>query len=694
MTPRNIWRFVTSNLRFRLLIFVLMGAAPAIVFLIFNNRQQHQLIESNLKQHTEGLAQTTAIGIGNFIMGTEQFLIALANIPEIETGDFGVCNNFAAEYFKNYKNAYPLYINMVVLDSSGNVICSNKPIPTNPPLNFSDRPWIKRVFETKQFTIGEYTTSRISGDPTIAFTYPIIKNQNVSRIVGISLDLNKFNELLAKEGPVIEGAVLMILDREGTIIAREPKLSGFVGKSLAEFLPELSKQILSGNKEAVISSGLDGIQRVYTHASFSKNNNPAIHIAIGFSEQLLVGEQQSLAVSIFTRSALGLFILIVFTFLIFLFGGDILILRRARKIIEAEALIESIGDGVIFINKNSKILTMNSAAQEVLGCPGNKCTGGLINDMFKLSVEDEAGNQIKIERPIIEALLTGKKVKSSGVDGHTFYYTDKSGRKVPLALTASPVLLYGAIIGAVTVFRSIQKEIEIERSKTEFIYLVSHQLRTPVSALSWVVESLEFSLKGLDEKQKIYFDNINSSVKRLVKLVEDLLVVSRAWLGKLTTDKIEVDLEKFVKKAIEDMKQYAVLKEHTIEFKKIVNPCAVITDPKLLYNALQNLLANAIEYSPENTTVTVELSSASAEHFPKISVYNKGPAIPKEEQAHLFEKFYRGESVKKLKAEGTGLGLFIVKSLIEKIGGKVGFESEEGKDTVFWFMIPCIHIKK
>lgn len=184
--------------------------------------------------------------------------------------------------------------------------------------------------------------------------------------------------------------------------------------------------------------------------------------------------------------------------------------------------------------------------------------------------------------------------------------------------------------------------------------------------------------------------------KRLIGLVEDLLNVSRIQLKTpLMTETSPIDMAGFIEEFIKEIGPYANSKEHTIVFNKnISKPITLEINKKSLYNVLQNLVSNAIEYSPANTAVTINLEkmdstgSPQAGGFIKTSISNKGPTIPKNEQSNIFQRFYRAESAKKMKANGTGLGLYIIKTIIEGMSGKVGFESEEGKDTVFWFTIP------
>ena len=237
----------------------------------------------------------------------------------------------------------------------------------------------------------------------------------------------------------------------------------------------------------------------------------------------------------------------------------------------------------------------------------------------------------------------------------------------------------------------IQKGKEIEkanRAKTEFISIASHQLRTPVSALNWVTEALQFSDQNFTPKQQGYLKDLSMMVKRLIELVEDLLDFSRIQLkNPVVMEKHKIEIPGFIEEFIKEMDIYAAAKQHKIILKnEITEPLIIEANKRLFYNVLQNILSNAIDYSPENTAATINLEKI--DNFIKISISNKGPIIPKDEKPHIFERFYRGESAKKMKITGTGLGLYVAKATVEELGGKIDFESVEGKDTMFWFTIP------
>lgn len=235
----------------------------------------------------------------------------------------------------------------------------------------------------------------------------------------------------------------------------------------------------------------------------------------------------------------------------------------------------------------------------------------------------------------------------------------------------------------------IEEERKLDQAKSQLISIASDQLQTSLVALHRLIGSLQGAMdtSKMEEKQRLYNDNITIATRRLVKLAEDLLSVSKIQPRFLREEKEKLDVVKFVQDFIESIEPYAMLNKHTVVFTKEDNLPKIQLDPQMLYNVMQNLVSNAINYSPNETAIMIH-AAKEGDNMLRISVSNKGEPIPKEEQSRLFEKFYRAESTKKMKEEGTGLGLFIVKSLVESVGGKVEVVSESGKDTTFYISIP------
>jgi PAS domain S-box-containing protein len=338
-------------------------------------------------------------------------------------------------------------------------------------------------------------------------------------------------------------------------------------------------------------------------------------------------------------------------------------------------IIVTDSDGkIVYANHGAEIITGYSI-KEMLGNTPRLWGGLMAGDFYK-----SLWKTIKEDGKMFEGEFTNRK---------------KSGDIYIARTKISPFFnpKNSNLIGFVGAEEEITKEKEIERKKTEFVSIASHQLRTPVSALNWLAEGLQFNSQNLTQKQQGYIKDISSQAKRLTELIEDLLDFSRIELKTSTQEKHQIEISSFINKLIKELGPYVTSKKHSVMLNvKVTGPLTIEINEKSLYNMFQNLISNAVDYSPENTEVTVNLERV--DDFIKASVSNKGPAIPDDEKPRIFERFYRGESVRKMKQEGTGLGLYVVKLVAEELGGKVGFESEKGKDTVFWFTIPIKLINK
>lgn len=354
-------------------------------------------------------------------------------------------------------------------------------------------------------------------------------------------------------------------------------------------------------------------------------------------------------------------------------------IEKALAIVKAneDAILLSIGDGIIATDEQDKIVVMNIAAQKMLGWNVMEVMGGLISEI--VPVEDELGKPILLAGGItsIPNALCTKRDKT----------------KFPVAINANHIFLAGKVIGTVIILRDTTRERALDQAKNSFISVASHQLRTPLSAIYWVLESLVSSLESgqLNDQQKRYLEDLTISTNRTIKLIEDLLKTSRIQLGTRETVKTKIDIVAYLQKCIEEKKIYLKSKQHDIILKIegfAADYPSITMDSRALDTIMNNLIDNATEYSPANTTVKIGVTKE--DEAVKISISNQDPAIPQTEQERIFEMFFRGEEAKKIKPEGSGLGLYIVKTLVEGLGGKIDFESVEGKDTTFWFTIPTI----
>ena len=235
--------------------------------------------------------------------------------------------------------------------------------------------------------------------------------------------------------------------------------------------------------------------------------------------------------------------------------------------------------------------------------------------------------------------------------------------------------------------RSFERLAEANRMKSEFISVVSHQLRSPLSNLRWVIELLMSGRFGkIEEKQTEYFKILKENNARMEELVSDLLTVSRIETAALPLKKKEISLEELIKELISEFEPFAKASNVEIEFKSESNLPKIFADPFQIRLVIENLLDNAIRYIKDKGKVEIKLGKRGESLY--FEIKDNGVGIPKEDQKYIFQKFFRSENVMRYQTQGSGLGLFIAKAIVEKSGGKVGFKSEGGKGSTFWFTLP------
>jgi signal transduction histidine kinase len=254
-----------------------------------------------------------------------------------------------------------------------------------------------------------------------------------------------------------------------------------------------------------------------------------------------------------------------------------------------------------------------------------------------------------------------------------------------------------------TIF-NIDREKEIDTAKTEFVSLASHQLRTPLSAVNWYTEMLLDGDAGkINVKQKKYLAEIYNGNQRMVALVNALLNVSRLELGTFAIEPTTVDMNVVAAQVIDDLKPQTIQKEQTLTFST-EEVSKIVADEKLLRMVIQNLLANAVKYTPEKGKISLVLKKLAAgtplegrvfkDDSTVIIVSDTGYGIPLDQQERIFTKLFRADNVLERDTEGTGLGLYIVKSIVTHAGGEIWFTSVEDGGTTFYVVLPASGMKQ
>ncbi len=226
----------------------------------------------------------------------------------------------------------------------------------------------------------------------------------------------------------------------------------------------------------------------------------------------------------------------------------------------------------------------------------------------------------------------------------------------------------------------VAKEHELNRAKSEFVSLVSHQLKTPLTIIKWYIEMLNGGYAdNILEKQKEYLETIYANTQRMLELVDAFLNVSRLELGVFSIKKEPVNLRDKMDLILRNFEPK--IKEKNLKLLRIYAKSNFVfaADIKMIQIIFENLIANAIKYTPSGGEIRIKMKKKGNEIL--IGVVDTGIGIPSDQQSKIFGKFFRADNASSYKADGTGLGLYIVKTIVEKIGGKIWFKSPASKSN-------------
>lgn len=351
--------------------------------------------------------------------------------------------------------------------------------------------------------------------------------------------------------------------------------------------------------------------------------------------------------------------------------------------------VENVSDLIVITDAEGTVLYGNSAVTKITGYTPEetlgKKAGALWGSLMSHEYYKNLWETVKIQKKIFTSEIQNKR---------------KSGEIYTALISISSVLdKNGDIIYFVAIQRDITKEKEVDKAKTEFVSLASHQLRTPLSAINWYTEMLIAGDAGaINDDQKKYLEEIAIGNKRMVDLVDDLLNVSRLDMGTFMMDLKDINILDLIKNVVKEEKSEILEKKQIIEESYSEDISSFLADEKLIRMIFQNLLSNAIKYTNPGGHIKINLSRVKkGENFgDKIledeslafSVADSGMGIPVGQQDRIFTKLFRADNAKESETEGTGLGLYVVKSIVDQAGGSLWFKSEQNKGSTFYVVFP------
>lgn len=353
-------------------------------------------------------------------------------------------------------------------------------------------------------------------------------------------------------------------------------------------------------------------------------------------------------------------------------------IEEARRKAEEEknktrATLLSLVDGLVVFDKEKKISLVNPEAERILDFKEGEVLGKKIEELYKFP------NLLQLYQ------VLGKKLEWTG---QRYELVLEKPLKRFFQVKIVPVTSSDEEKGLMVILHDITRDKEIERLKSEFVSIAAHQLRTPLSAVKWTLRMLlDGDLGNLSVKQTEFLEKGYESNEKMIVLVNDLLNVARIEEGRFRYEYSFCFIDKLIEKAINQIKEQAKERDVEIIFEKPKQSLPEMkVDCRSIELALQNLVSNAVVYNKPGGLVKILVSYDKMEV--KVEITDTGIGISSAEKDRIFTKFFRATNAIKSDTEGSGLGLFICKNIIESHGGKIWFKSEENKGTSFFFTLP------
>ncbi|MFQ5779425.1 MAG: ATP-binding protein [Nitrospiria bacterium] len=338
---------------------------------------------------------------------------------------------------------------------------------------------------------------------------------------------------------------------------------------------------------------------------------------------------------------------------------------------KTERIIHDIADGIIVIDVNEHIILINPAARKML-------LGSIhVSDAEDLSIFSHIP-------PLQEIFQNPSEIAMREIEIHD---PGLASSRIITAVSAPLKDEWGHLSGKVAVLHDITALKEVDRLKSEFVSQVSHDLRTPLTVIKGYIDNLQDGIGGdLTDKQKNYLDRMSKNAGRLVRLISDLLDVSRMESAKLELNLTTVSLQDLIEEVVNAIRPITAEKNLKMVLNKFEGKSLLQGDRDKLEQVITNLLDNAIKFTPPGGQITITLQQV--QRSLKTAIRDTGVGIPPEKLPRVFERFYQAERESSTHEIGSGLGMFIAKNLVELHGGEIWVTSEVGKGSEFVFTLP------
>ncbi|MBN1138196.1 MAG: GAF domain-containing protein [Anaerolineae bacterium] len=348
-----------------------------------------------------------------------------------------------------------------------------------------------------------------------------------------------------------------------------------------------------------------------------------------------------------------------------------LLRAREEEVAQRQAILESITDGVVVAGDAGQVVLVNAAAERILGLSRQQLIGRAISRLYSELLR--AGGRRMGDQAVIQ---WGDRIVK--------------GSMAPVKMPE------GTMLGYVAVLRDVTLEQQAEQAKSQFVSTVSHELRTPMTSIKGYTDLLAAgAVGGVSPQQRRFLEIVRANTERMISLVNNLIVVSEMDQGSLQIEPQPVNMAEVIAEAAQAIRAQAGERQLDVVVNLPADLNPVLGDRGRLRQIMDNLLDNAWRYTPANGRITVWAAEANLDgqaglppRCVVVNVRDTGVGIAPEDQDRIFARFYRADNPLSVEAGGTGMGLAIVKSLVEAHGGRVWVESQPGAGSTFSFVVP------
>lgn len=716
-------RKIFTSMRFHLLWLILLAIVPTLGLLVFTGARQREAEMVQAREDARALSHTAVNSLDTMVESTRQTLIFISTFPSVIGKEVDHCSIVLA----NLLEVSDQYLNIGVADLNGDIFCSG--VPMTETVNISDRGYFLRAVMFKQFSVGEFQTSRTTGKPSLNFGYPYFNEDGrLEGVVFAAMDLDWFNDFTtATEAP--QGAELLIVDQGGLILATNLNPTERVGKNMPE-KEFLFKVTNLDESETIELTGADGVERLYSNLVIGNSAAGKVFVVVGLPLAQIYEES--------TRSTqtnlIGLLIVAAIAFGTTWIFAEFGIVRRLTRLLEVareitagnlsvrsnihvgkselsqlvvavdamaenlqikarineerEKLLDASNDAIFMRDLHGYARTWNRGAEAMFGYSEQEVKGrhlpSILRTIFPKQISEIEDECLRDGRWAGE-LLHFRKDDSSVITSSR-YATLLDDDRAPYAIMESHTDI-GQLKQADADRMAREIAEKASQAKSEFLGKMSHELRTPLNAILGFGQLLEMDEMPPDQHQSVKY--ILKSGRHLLDLINEILDIARIEAGRISLSLEPIRVEDAVHEAMDLIRPLADARDIRM-FLKIPSSTDVyvMADAQRFKQVLLNLLSNAVKYNRYGGSIVIT-GSLTMSGALRLDMRDEGPGIPSEKMERLFQPFDR-LGLTDEDQQGTGLGLMLSRGLIEAMNGRLWAESEVGNGTLMRMELPLV----